>query len=138
MNEEEYRKAYFAEPEPSPRFQFAETFGITLFVKAYADAVRFYGQVLGPPNYIEGQAAHGWRIGPGWLTLLPSNSSGPENVEVTCYLATPEQAEALQRAFIEAGAKGSEATDELMYEAVRSCPVTDPFGINWLLVSALG
>ena len=52
-------------------------------------------------------------------------------------MATPEQAEALQRAFIEAGGVGPSPSDELMYEPIRYCAVTDPFGVSLLVISPL-
>jgi len=48
-----------------------------------------------------------------------------------------QESEALQRAFIAAGAKGPAPSDQLMYVPVRSCPVTDPFGVDVMIFAAL-
>ena len=137
MNYEEYRNAYFTDPEPEPRYHFSGSFGVTLYFEAFDSAVSYYQQVLGPPAYIEGEGTRGWPIGPGWLTLLQGKSGGPRNVEITLQLETPEEAERLQRAFIAAGGEGSAPSDELMYKPIRSCPVRDPFGTEFLIISLL-
>jgi hypothetical protein len=137
MNYQEYRNAYFADPMPEPRYRFSGAFGVTLYFAEYAAAVAYYRQVLGPPAYLEGEGTRGWPIGSGWLTLLRGRSGNPRNVEVTFRMERPEEAERLQRAFIEAGGEGPAPTDELMYEPVRSCPVRDPFGTELLIVSPL-
>jgi hypothetical protein len=94
--------------------------------------------VLGSPAYVEGEATRGWRIGSGWLTLLQGKQGNPRNVEIGFEVETPEEAEALQRTFLAAGAKGPEPSDQLMYRPVRYCPVQDPFGVEILIVAALG
>jgi hypothetical protein len=58
-------------------------------------------------------------------------------VEVTLQVESPEEAERLQRAFIEAGGEGATPSDELMYVPVRFCPVRDPFGTEILIISPL-
>ncbi|MEJ2262795.1 MAG: hypothetical protein P8X95_05080 [Anaerolineales bacterium] len=137
MDYEGYRNAYFADPMPEPRHRFSGTFGVTLYFEEYDAAVEYYRQVLGPPAYVEGEGTRGWPVGSGWLTLLRGKSGNPRNVEVTFRLDTPEQAEKLQRAFIEAGGEGPSPSDQLMYEPVRSCPVRDPFGTDILVISPL-
>jgi hypothetical protein len=137
MNYKEYRNAYFAHPRPEPRYRFSGSFGVTLFFEAFDAAVGYYRQVLGPPAYVQGEGTRGWPIGSGWLTLLRGKSGSPRNVEVTLQLDTPEEAERLQRAFIEAGGEGPAPSDELMYEPIRSCPVRDPFGTEILIISPL-
>jgi hypothetical protein len=137
MDYQEYRKAYFADPKPEPRYRFGGSFGVTLYFEEFDAAVEYYRQVLGPPAYVEGEGTRGWPIGPGWLTLLRAKSGNPRNVEVTFRLDKPEEAERLQRAFIEAGGEGPPPSDQLMYEPVRSCPVRDPFGTDILVVSSL-
>lgn len=136
MNYEEYRKAYFADPIPVPRFRFGGG-GITLYFEEFEAVADFYQRVLGPPAYIEGEGTKGWPIGSGWLTLLRGNSGSPRNIEVSFRMETPEEAEKLQRAFIHAGGQGEDPSDQLMYEPVRFCPVTDPFGTDILIVSSL-
>jgi hypothetical protein len=137
MNYQEYRAAYFADPMPEPRYRFSGSFGVTLFFEEFDSAVGYYRQVLGPPGYVEGAGTRGWAIGSGWLTLLQGKSGNPRNVEVTLQVETPEEAERLQRAFIETGGQGPAPSDQLMYEPVRSCPVRDPFGTELLIISPL-
>lgn len=138
MNYEEYRKAYFTDPMPEPRYRFSGSFGVTLYFEEYDAAIEYYSQVLGQPAYVEGKGTRGWQVGSGWLTLLQGKSGGPRNVEVTFQMETPQEAERLQRAFIEAGGQGPAPSDQLMYEPVRSCPVRDPFGTELLIISRLG
>ncbi|MCB8953671.1 MAG: hypothetical protein H6650_16825 [Ardenticatenales bacterium] len=45
--------------------------------------------------------------------------------------------EPLQTAFFAAGGAGIAPSDQLMYEPIRACPVTDPFGTNILIISPL-
>jgi hypothetical protein len=138
MDYEEYRKAYFTDPMPEPRYRFSGSFGVTLYFEEYDAAVEYYSQVLGQPAYVEGEGTRGWQVGSGWLTLLRGRSGGPRNVEVTFQMETPREAEMLQRAFIEAGGEGPVPSDQLMYEPIRSCPVSDPFGTELLIISRLG
>jgi hypothetical protein len=137
MDFELYRKSYFVDPLPEPRFHFNGTFGTTLYYEHFEAAVAFYEQVLGPPAYVEGEATRGWSIGDGWLTLLQGKQGNPRNVEITFELETAEEAEAFQRAFIAAGADGPAPSDQLMYRPVRYCPVVDPFGVNILIIAQL-
>jgi hypothetical protein len=137
MDYEGYRNAYFTDPMPEPRHRFSGTFGVTLYFEEHEAAVEYYQQVLGPPAYVEGEGTRGWPVGSGWLTLLRGKSGGPRNVEVTFRLDKPEEAERLQRAFIEAGGEGPPPSDQLMYEPIRSCPVRDPFGTEILVISPL-
>jgi hypothetical protein len=137
MNYQEYRTAYFADPAPEPRYRFSGSFGVTLFFEEFDSAMGYYRQVLGPPAYVEGEGTRGWAIGSGWLTLLRGKSGNPRNVEVTLQVETSEEAEQLQRAFIEAGGEGPAPSDQLMYEPIRSCPVRDPFGTEILIISPL-
>jgi uncharacterized glyoxalase superfamily protein PhnB len=137
MDYETYKKKFYADPSPKPRYNFTGAFGSTLFYEDYQAAITYYEKVLGPPAYIEGEGTRGWRIGGGWLTLFQGKSRNPTNVEITFVVATPEEAEALQHAFIEAGGEGSAPSDELMYEPIRFCAVTDPFGVGLLVISPL-
>jgi hypothetical protein len=137
MDYEAYRNAYFVDPRPEPRYRFTGSFSVTLFYEDFARAVAYYAQVLGPPAYVEGAGTRGWPIGAGWLTLLQGKSGNPRNVEVTFELETPEEAERLQRAFIDAGGEGEAPSDQLMYEPVRYCPVRDPFGTDLLIIGPL-
>jgi hypothetical protein len=137
MDFEEYRKSFFIEPQPEQRYQFRDSFGLTLYFEDFDAAVRYYEQVLGPPGYVEGEGTKGWAIGNGWLTLLRGREGNPRNVEMTFEVETPVEAEKLQKAFIEAGGAGEKPSDQLMYREVRFCPVVDPFGVNLLIISAL-
>lgn len=130
-----YSHAYFADPPPEQRFELRGVLGITLYFSDYAAAVEFYTRVLGEPGYVEGARTRGWQLGDTWLSLLSGGDGAPRNVEVPIVASTPGEAERLQSAFIDAGATGSHPEDQLMYEPVRVCPVTDPFGTQ-LLISA--
>lgn len=137
MDFDSYRRAYFVDPSPEPRFSFSGSFGATLFFEDFEEAVGFYARVLGPPSYVEGANTRGWPIGRGWLTLLRGKQGNPQNVEITFELETVDEAEALQRALIAAGAQGPAPSDQLMYRPVRSCPVVDPFGLEIMVIAPL-
>lgn len=131
-----YRRAYFADPPPDPAFDFLGSFGITLYFEAYAAAVAYYTEVLGPPAYVEGEGTRGWPIGDGWLTLLRGRDGHPRNVEVTLEVASVAEAERLQQAFEDAGGQATPPSDQFMYRPIRACPVTDPFGTELLVIAA--
>jgi len=137
MDYENYQKNYFTDPPPEQRYNFTGDFGVTLFYQDYAPAIAYYERVLGPPAYVEGDGTRGWRVGQGWLTLLKGESGNPRNLEITFMVSSPAQSEALQRAFIGAGGAGPAPSDELMYEPIRYCAVTDPFGTALLIISSL-
>jgi len=137
MDYENYQKNYFTDPPSEQRFNFTGDFGVTLFYQDYAPAIAYYERVLGPPAYVEGEGTRGWRVGQGWLTLLKGESGNPRNLEITFVVSSPAQAEALQRAFVEAGGAGQAPSDELMYEPIRYCAVIDPFGTALLIISSL-
>lgn len=133
MDYETYRKQYFVNPQPQPRFDFVGLHGLTLYFANYIEAVNYYQDVLGPPAYIESDDTRGWKIGDTWLSLLKGPAGTPQNVEAMIIMRTPAEADRLQAAFIAAGGVGVEPSDELMYEPVRYCPVKDPFGTNILI-----
>jgi catechol 2,3-dioxygenase-like lactoylglutathione lyase family enzyme len=137
MDYQSYRKQFFVDPSPEPRFDFAGLHGATLFYSDYQAALDYYSRVLGPPAYVEGENTHGWRVGDTWLTLLRGKSGNPQNIEVPIVMNTPQEAERLQAAFIEAGGTGDEPSNQLMYEPVRSCSVKDPFGVDILIFCPL-
>jgi hypothetical protein len=137
VNYEEYHQTYFSDPMPEHRFNFCGTFGVALFFEQFESAVDYYQKVLGPPAYMEGIGTRGWQIGCGWLTLLKGRTGSPSNAEVIIQMDTPEQAERIQQAFISAGGRGPEPSDQMMYMPVRYCPVIDPFGTQLLFVSLL-
>lgn len=134
--ESDYQK-YFLLPPPPPRFQYTGHFGMTLYYQDFTEAVAFYEQVLGPAGYQEGDHTRGWKIGTGWLTLLKGNNGKPTNVELTFELETAKEAEAMQQAFIQAGATGQEPSDQLMYTPVRLCAVVDPFGVDVMIFAKI-
>lgn len=137
MDEDAYRRAYFAEPAPSPRFRFSGIAGVSLYIERYDEAVAFYTAVLGPPAYREGRSTHGWPIGPDWLTLFPAGAGGPACMDVTIRVASPGEVAALRDAFVAAGATGELPSDQLLYEAVRYAQVTDPFGTILIITSPI-
>ncbi|MFQ5552254.1 MAG: VOC family protein [Thermoplasmata archaeon] len=137
MDFETYRKAYFTDPPPAQAFPFIGRFGVTLYFEDFEAAIAYYSEVLGPPGYVEGEGTRGWAIGSGWLTLLKGKAGNPSNVEITFEVESVEEAERLQLAFITKGGKGSDPSDELMYRPVRSCPATDPFGTDILVIAQL-
>ena len=137
MDYDEYRRAFFAEPAPETQYRFVGAFGVTLYFKDFDEAVAYYAKVLGPPLYVEGEGTRGWPVGGGWLTLLRGYGGNPRNVEVTLEMGSPDEAERLQRAFIDAGGTGPSPSNELMYVPVRSCAVRDPFGTELLITGRL-
>src|SRR3972149_4550737 len=137
MNFETYRKTYYIDPLPEPRFRFMDAFGATLYYADFAAAVAFYERVLGPAGYVEGENTRGWSIGAGWLTLLKGRKGNPQNVEIAFELKTVAEAEALQRAFIAAGAKGPAPPDPLMYRPIPSRPGGDPYGVEIMIFAPL-
>jgi hypothetical protein len=133
MDFEEYRRAYFVDPPPEPRFRFDGVRGATLYFSDYEEAVAYYTEVLGAPEYVEGAGTRGWRVGDSWLTLLAGGDGAPRNTEIGIVVDSPAEAEALQAAFVAAGGTGAEPSDQLMYRPIRACPVTDPFGTEILI-----
>lgn len=137
MDEDAYRRAYYTDPAPPPRFPMVGLAGVSLYIERYEEAVAFYTAVLGQPAYVEGQWTHGWQIGSGWLTLFPAQANGPANMDVTVRVASPSDVAALREAFVAAGATGDPPSDQLMYEAVRYAQINDPFGTIWIIISPL-
>jgi len=133
MDYQTCRKKYFKHPAPLPRFSFSGALGATLYYQDYEEALGFYEKVLGPPAYIEGENTHGWQVGSTWLTLLRGKNGNPKNVEVPFFVETPEEVDRLYEAFVAAGAKGEPPANDLMYEPVRMCVLTDPFGVSILV-----
>jgi len=134
---EAYVRDNFVEPAPEPRFDFDAIRGATLYFSNYEEAVGYYTQVLGDPEYVEGAGTRGWRLGDSWLTLLHGGDGAPGNTEIGVRMTSPTEAERLQAAFIEEGGNGPDPSDQLMYEPIRSCPVTDPFGTELLIYAPL-
>lgn len=133
MDFESYRRKYFADPQPEPRYDYKGLHGVTLYFQGYEAAVDVYSNALGPPAYLEGRGTRGWRIGNTWLTLLKGQDGNPANVEIIFLMNTPAEAEQLQAAFIAAGGTGEPPSDQLMYAPVRYCPVRDSFGTDILI-----
>lgn len=137
MDYETYRKKYYVEPQPEPRYDILGIQGATLFYEDYAAALSFYEGVFGPPNYKQGEFTHGWRLGNSWLTIFPSKDGSPRNIEVPFYCPTRKGVDALYEAMLAAGAKGEEPSEGLMYKPVYMSVVTDPFGVDLTLVCEL-
>ena len=137
MDFEAYKKNYYTDPPPEPRFAFTGIRGASIFVEDYPAALAFYKKVFGPPNYVEGESTHGWRFGETWFTLFPSKKGGPANSDISLEMASPAEADKLRAALVEAGAKGGEPVDTIMYVPIRYCGVTDPFGTEWVIYSPL-
>jgi hypothetical protein len=137
MDFQTYKEKYFVKPQPKPRFDFIGLNGVALFFKDYVKALEYYTVVLGPPNYIQGEFTHGWRLGNNWLTLFPSKTGCPKNIEITINMPSIGEAERLHQAFVDAGGVGEPPLDTLMYEPIRYCGVKDPFGTEIIIISPL-
>ena len=124
-----YRKNYFVDPAPEPRFSMTRIGGMSLSIEDYEAGVAFYTQVLGPPAYVEGDDTHGWPIGTSWLTLFRAQKGRVDNVELQIEVASTDEVDRMIAALIEAGATaGLAPQDVLCYEPIRMGYVTDPFG----------
>lgn len=134
MDFEEYRKKYFRDPAPEARYPLRGIHGATLYYPDYQAALHFFGQVFGPPAYVEGQHTHGWLIGDSWLTVFPAREGSPQNIEVPIYVESAKTVDQLYTAFITAGAKGDLPQETIMYRPVRMAIVTDPQGVTFNLV----
>ena len=137
MDYNAYRKKYFVDPPPEPRFEMKGIFGATLFFHDFERAAVYYTQVLGSPAYIEGENTLGWRVGSTWLPLLRAKAANPSNVEINIVTESPQEADRLQNAFIAAGGEGQEPVDDLMYEPLHMCAIRDPFGTEILISSPI-
>ena len=78
---EAYRKAHFTDPPPTQVFPFTGPFGVTLYFEDFDAAVAYYAEMLGPPDYVEGEGTRGWAIGSGWLTLLKGEAGNQDEKE---------------------------------------------------------
>ena len=138
MDFDEYQREFFIRPTPIPRFPFTRIGGVTITVERFEEACAFYRAVLGPPAFVEGAEAVGWPLADAWLTLLPGRGgSSAATVSMTLEVATAAEADRLQQTFVHAGATASPARNTFMYEQVRFCPVTDPFGTEIIIVAPL-
>jgi catechol 2,3-dioxygenase-like lactoylglutathione lyase family enzyme len=136
MDFAEYRRRFFTDPPPAPRFAFTRIGGVGIACADLERAHAFYASVLGPPAYQEDDA-RGWRIGDTWLTLYPGGGTGASTIGFVIELATPAEAERLQRAFAHAGGTVTAPSDQLMYRPIRYCRVTDPFGTDITIIAPL-
>ena len=82
MDYETYRKKYFVDPQPEPRYAYAGIHGLALYFSDYAAAVSYYQRVLGPPGYVESEGTREWQLGDTSLTLLKGASGSPSNLEM--------------------------------------------------------
>jgi len=109
-----------------------------LYFAEFEAAVAYYSEVLGDPGFTEGTGTCGWAIGSSYLTLLRGGDGVPANTEIGIIMETPAEADRLQAAFIAAGGTGEVPSDQEMYEPIRYCPVSDPFGTDLLIYAPLG
>ena len=137
MEQERNRAADENKPGPEPAFRFRTSGGPVLYFAEFEAAVAFYTEVLGEPGYAEGSGTRGWAIGDAFLTLLRGGDGSPRNTEIGLVMETPEEADRLQAEFINAGGKGPAPSGQVMYEPIRYCPVTDPFGTELLIYAPL-
>lgn len=137
MDYEAYRKSFFAEPQPKPRFAFVGARGVSISVVEHDAALAYYTEVFGPPAYIEGEGIHGWLLADTWFTLFQGESGGPTNSDVSLQMQTTAEAERLHAALIAAGGNGEAPSDEIMYTPIRFCAVEDPFGLQWIVYASL-
>ena len=137
MEQERNRAADRSKPGSEPRFRFLTAGGPVLYFADFEAAVVFYTAVLGEPGYAEGSGTRGWAIGDSYLTLLRGGDGSPRNTEIGLVMETPGEADRLQAAFIAAGGAGPPPCDQVMYEPIRYCPVTDPFGTELLIYAPL-
>ena len=119
--------------QPPQRFKVVGVSYVSICVADHEAAVAFYEKVLGPVQYSEDDGTRGWRLGRTWFTVFPGEMDSPANVEFAIECETASEAERMRQAFIEAGATGEEPRTTWMYEKMRYCPVTDPFGTKLLI-----
>ena len=123
-----------AQPVPRP-FHIVDLNYVSLYVRDFEAAARFYRRVFGEPGDREdGGRQLGWRMGATWLTLFPGGVSGqpdanPRNAEFAVQVAAPEEVDALHAALLAAGATTMTVPcDTVMYQPMRFACVDDPFG----------
>jgi catechol 2,3-dioxygenase-like lactoylglutathione lyase family enzyme len=108
---------------------------ISLYVKDFETAVKFYSRILNPPTYKK-KDTYGWKLGTTWLTIFPSKygtskERNPCNAEFAIQVATPEAVDKLYKKFLEAGAKDyCTPENTTMYESMRFACIDDPFGMR--------
>ena len=137
MDFEEYRRKYYTDPAPEPRFRFEGIRGAAVYYQDYPTALAFFEQVFGPPAYVEGEFTHGWRLGDTWLTVFPAKQGAPANTEVLIYLQDAGEVDRLFAAMTAAGATGEASVDTLMYVPVHIAVLSDPFGGQFTLVAEI-
>jgi len=71
----------------------------------------------------------------GTVLAFTKGISNPKNVELTIKMPNATEVERLQKAIITTGGTGDLPSDELMYEPIRYCLVTDPFGTEIIIIS---
>ena len=130
MNEGQNNKDSASNP-----FQIVGVNYISLYVKDFEAAVKFYSEILHQPTY-EKKDTYGWQLGATWLTIFPSKygtSKGrnPCNAEFAIQVATPEAVNRLYEKFLEAGARNyCSPENTTMYESMRFACIDDPFGMR--------
>jgi uncharacterized glyoxalase superfamily protein PhnB len=133
------------EPASARPYQIVSLNYVSLYVNDFQEAIAFYTQVFGPPEYDEDEGSlYGWRMGSTWLTMFPakagtSRDSNPRNTEFAVQVSSLEEVDALYNALIGAGAKECMAPrDTKMYEEMRFGCVDDPFGVRIDVYCPLG
>jgi catechol 2,3-dioxygenase-like lactoylglutathione lyase family enzyme len=127
-----------APEQPQPGAFRIVTLGyVSLYVQDLPEAVAFYAQVFGPPEYVEAEdKVYGWRLGATWLTVFPSSAgtapgSNPRNTEFAIQVSDPAEVDRLHQALLAAGARDCRSPrDTRMYEPMRFGCVDDPFGVR--------
>lgn len=137
MDFETYKKKYFTDPAPEPRFGFKGILGTAVYYQDYAAALAFFEQVFGAPAYVEGEFTHAWQLGNTWLTVFPAKQGSPSNVEVMVYLKDAKEVDRLYAEMIAAGASGEPPVDTLMFVPVRIATLQDPFGGQFSLAAEI-
>ncbi len=129
MDYETYRKTYFADPAPTPRFKMTRIGGVSLSILDFEKGVAFYSEVLGPSAYLEGEDTRGWPIGDTWLTMFPAEAGQVANAEFQIEVASPDEVDRLHATLLAAGAKEGQAPKNVLcYIPIRMAYSTDPFG----------
>jgi uncharacterized glyoxalase superfamily protein PhnB len=108
----------------------------SLYIDRYDEAIAFYSNVFGSPEYSEANELVGFRMGATWLTVFrgtdgPHKGSDPRNTEFAVQVSTPSDVDRLARKLVDAGAREFSAPrDTRMYERMRFACVDDPFGVR--------
>ena len=134
MDYESYRRKYFVRPAPKKKAGIIGQQGISVYIKDYQAAQKYYSKVFGAPQYIEGPSVTGWALGEAWFSLFPSKEGNPKNVDFSLLMDSREKVEEIFTEFISAGAKGDPPQESLLYVPVYAAFLKDPFGLDWSII----